>query len=247
MELKAVYYRVSDIAQIFEVMVTGDFHLGSLDCDYRRLKEVLCYAKGNNIKMILNGDLLDSIVPGDYRYEREAVALDTMEGQIKCLLSMLEPLKENILAMCSGNHDITIQKKVGINPTRMVAEQLGIPFFMLDGFLILRRRHRRSVVFYLTHGGFSGTMGNVLNKIVSLGGMFGADIYCVGHSHLAMHTKTVFYTPRGKEEKTFISTGGYLMRPKYCVKSSYRDQHLQTPIVTIKYTKALPGVEVNYV
>ena len=52
-----------------EIIDTGDWHIGPLNCNIEGIKQTIAYIKNNkNVFVFLKGDLIDAIKPNDKRY-----------------------------------------------------------------------------------------------------------------------------------------------------------------------------------
>jgi predicted MPP superfamily phosphohydrolase len=110
----------------FQLMVLGDIHIGDPLCDLQLVKNTIKYIKETpNCYVILNGDMINNAL----KTSKSDIYTETMsiEDQQDLLIELLEPIKEKILFICSGNHEYRTHLAAGINPLRYVARELGIP------------------------------------------------------------------------------------------------------------------------
>ncbi len=105
----------------------ADVHLGNKYCDTRALKQYLESAKDTYI--IGNGDLIDAIITKDLkRYEKHAdgtLGDDIVDEQINRMVEILEPHRERIIGLGTGNHEDTIRRNCGTDPTTRICKALG--------------------------------------------------------------------------------------------------------------------------
>lgn len=135
----------------------SDWHIGDNSCDMALIKAEVEHIKATpNAYCILNGDLCNTALKtsvSDIYSEK----LSPME-QLNMCVELLEPIKEKILLITSGNHENRTYKSDGIEIMRLIARQLdcedrycgegGVLFFALWQD---ERTHARkaSKVFYI--------------------------------------------------------------------------------------------------
>lgn len=147
------------------------------------------------------GDNIEAIGPHDKRFTLGHIdpryrmvdnfgALINM--QIKDFCADVEPIKDKLLGLARGNHEMTFYN-MGWDPHETICEKLGIPdigysFLML---IILRQKggrgRTRSLRIFGHHGwgGGTRTLGGDKTKVAGKLGEYEADIYLFGHSHQA--------------------------------------------------------------
>lgn len=175
----------------------GDIHLGSINCDKQYLHRMLDYInKTPNVYMLGMGDYADCIYGSDKRFDMESMDLDykTPEDQQHALYRLFLPLakKGKILGLLTGNHEDKIRKLSGIDITRGLCNQLGIPYLGMSAYVCLsfigresgERRHRNQIQIYCHHGYFGGReKASKVASLMKLSRVYEADAYLVGHCH----------------------------------------------------------------
>lgn len=109
----------------FKLMVLGDTHLGDPLCDIELLKRTITYVKDTpDCYVIVNGDMINNAL----KTSKSDIYNDIMsiEDQQEYLIELLNPIKDRILYMCSGNHEYRTHLAAGINPLKYVARELGL-------------------------------------------------------------------------------------------------------------------------
>jgi len=105
----------------------SDLHIGSPLFDKKGLLDYLSDVDDKTY-IVGNGDLMDSIIVTDKRYKKgvENGKTETpIDEQVDEAYDLLKPYAERIILIGQGNHEETIVKMCGTNPTRRLAEKLG--------------------------------------------------------------------------------------------------------------------------
>lgn len=236
------------------ILPLADLHLGDQNSDFKKLQEHLAYIRDNdNVFTILNGDLMDSAT----RYsigDIYGATLQPME-QLKQCVKLFEPIKDKILAVTPGNHELRIRRNDGISMTDLMCAQLGIPdcFTPTSALLFIRfgedlrwRRHKRPILYtiYCVHGSGSGrTEGGKVNRLTQLANIVDADIFLHSHTHLPAVVKTGYYrvsaanSSVSKVDKLFVNTASVLDYGGYGELQSYKPPSIEMPIIVLSGTK----------
>lgn len=186
--MRNVYIKPPKRKEYHPYMV-GDVHLGAMNCQKEAFLETLRrLKKDRNGFMVLMGDLLDSIVAGDKRFnafERDH-SLPTFNDQVDWIYSSLESVKKKQMwGIVDGNHESKLSRRVGYDFSKKLADDLDIEY--LDQISVLNIDCRfRQLVMLVTHGiGAPMTVGGQINKLRKLAQNFEhtPDIITVGHYH----------------------------------------------------------------
>jgi len=258
-----VTYRIPyTYGETIKIKPMFDVHYGSVNCD---TKKFLSYLRDSdeNTYFIGGGDLIECISPTDPRYRKSNDLIygdAVIDTQIKKMTGFLEPYKDKIICMATGNHEDVITKKYGTNPTRRMCESLGTEFLGFSGLIRLILTDRkggrgRSVVIRLHHGwgGGSRTQGADLTKFSKDLMHWDADIFLYGH----VHRKQTDQIPRlglvgsklVSKPKTMCICGTYLKtysndaNPSYSEIKGYPPTEIGGVVVTIKPTSS--GVKIK--
>ena len=120
----------------FKLVALGDLHIGDKLCDLDLIKDTLAYVKKNkDCYVILNGDLMNNALKtskSDSYLEQM-----TIEEEQDLLIELLEPIKDRILVIGTGNHEKRTEVMAGINPLKAVALALGIRNKLTDDSYVL--------------------------------------------------------------------------------------------------------------
>jgi len=190
-EFTIPYRRKSD-----KILLTGigDLHIGNVGFDEKYFLKTRKWILQNNVYVILMGDLMDCIDATDKRFELSSLDPrfrdrlgDLQDACYEYLLSLLTPIKDNIIGVVTGNHEDKLKKKFQTDITKRLANDLGKKYLGYTGLMMLTfRRGKFSRVFRLWyhhgHGG-SRTTGGKLNNIERKRQDWDADLYMMNHVH----------------------------------------------------------------
>lgn len=174
---------VSDRIQIVPI---SDIHLGSINSNIPKLRDFINYVENTtDTYTVLTGDLGEnatksSIGLGVYeqRYDPET--------QIEVLEEELAPLaaKDKILGIQPGNHEQRINKKVSIDPMKILARNLDVTYLGYQGYF--KWVVGGQIYHAMTYHGKSGaqTHGGKINAAHKLNRVANVDVYISGHTHI---------------------------------------------------------------
>ena len=216
----------------------GDVHIGSKECNVELFKEWVEMVKNDPFGyVVIIGDIMNMGLKNSKTNVYEEV-LNPAQQKEMCY-ELLKPIKDKILAGCSGNHENRAKKEVGMNP-------------LYDVFcrMCIEDRYRENACFLkLDVGKFRGkanTYGVVLTHGSSKNkdekwtySVDGCDCFISGHTHDATHKPLgkVVMDLRHNKVKTasyhhivvtpFQSYGGYAVRGKYMPNHLGQFQRIQ--------------------
>ena len=230
-----------------EVILMGDFHVGSEGFSKHQLISYTDWIKENkNVKVILMGDMLEVAELSKYTPAQQ----ETLKEQIKTLISLLEPIKNQIICMLEGNHEERFSRVVegAIDLTDYVALQLGIKNKVLlpgpqKGQVIVLKVKDQYYPIYVIHGNTSA----IYNKGTQLKRMaFTSKLPLIahGHTHQIFHDHYVYrgITRINNDfyesifEQHWVSTGCFVKYLGYAEQRSYPMTKIGAPIIRL-YSK----------
>lgn len=146
-----------DIAPLFDV------HLGNYGHRLEKFQSYIRWiAEAPNVYAVCGGDLMENALDDGrgMSYDQDI----NPQNQMDEMTCMLAPIAHKILCMIPGNHERRTYAKSGIDPMRVIAERLNIPYFDGPVYLsIIAGVHRFKM--YIQHGyGNSQTKGGKLNS-----------------------------------------------------------------------------------
>lgn len=237
------------------ILPLADLHMGDINCDFKRVMEWIDYVKNTpGAFCILNGDLMDVAIMGSIASKSVYVSsLNPMEQLQQCI-AIFEPIKDKILAVLPGNHELRLMND-GLDLTEIMCSQLGIVdrFAPASVLLFIRvgrdtdHSHRQRPVLYTvfcSHGRGGGRKeGGKLQRLVDLSAIVDADIYIHSHTHLPIIAKTSYYRVSGanstvsKVDKLFVNTSSALEYGGYGEFQNYKPNSLDTPVIHLDGTR----------
>lgn len=238
-----------------ELHIGADWHIGDAFCDLELIKEQINYVKEHkNAYIILNGDLMNNATKTSVSdsYAERITPMD----QLNKAINLLEPIKDKIIAITSGNHEDRTWNKEGIDLMRLVAQQLGIEdrYSKTSAFIFLKlgkaandhgRLNKQTLyTIFANHGSGGGRKeGAKAIRLADMASIVDADIYIHSHTHLPMIMKQAFHrVDKGNESvnyvnKLFINTASALKYGGYGEKFEFKPNSTDTPIVYLKGSK----------
>jgi UDP-2,3-diacylglucosamine pyrophosphatase LpxH len=198
-----------------DVLLLGDVHWGSPQCDKDRFLENLRWCLKTKTYVLLMGDMIElatreSIGAGVYEQEEPG------QDQYEEMVEMLRPLSRAglLLGVLQGNHEFRIWQLGGMNVTRDIAKSLGIPY-LGDACWNLWRVGKETYSVYALHGRTAAQFdATVLRAVENISHSFNADLIAMGHAHKAvsgiMLVQTIEHGHVVEKKKFTVVTGSYL-------------------------------------
>jgi len=201
----------SDRVEIFPFY---DMHVGKSNCNEiaikKQVQEVRNRVKkpGRHIRVLLGGDAANSISPSDRkRFDFSDVADWLVQGspeevkdaladlpnrEIKRIIEILGPIKEQIIGALEGNHEKSLRKYHNMDVQERLCEKLGCK--NLSDEALIRLRFKRptgrtnattTAIIYLRHGyGAGRSVGAEPSKLAAMLNEWEcADVCLSGHTH----------------------------------------------------------------
>ena len=243
---KLINYSFMDRDTI-KVYPIGDVHLGAVQCNESAWRQfVTSLANDPDAYIVLLGDLVDNATKNSVASLYDVV-MSPMD-QKKAMVKYLEPLRDKILAITTGNHEARSYKESGVDLTEDIAIKLD-----------LENRYRREICYVkvgvgkrsdgwpqqcynmvITHGAGGGSLtGAGINRTERFSSIIeGVDIFISGHSHkpavtkprrLVIDTRTNSVVERDTVVLTassWLSYGGYAAAKMLVPSSSCNPQCL---------------------
>ena len=223
--MKVININLGKDLKELRIIPISDVHIGDKLTNYKLLKEVLETIKNTpNVYTIINGDFCNTALKNSKSdiYSEELTPMQ----EINRMLELLEPIKEKILVIGTGNHESRITKETGIDVVKIVAKQLGIEDRYADSwwYLFLRfgekQQGRKIPVSYQIsgyHGSGGGRkVGSKANRLEEMSQTVIADLYIMSHTHKPLSTKGAIYLPDygnntlNKKQLYYLMTNSFL-------------------------------------
>lgn len=222
--MKPIKVDLSGEFKKIEIHPLADLHIGDTHCEFKRILDELEYIKKTpNAYCILDGDLMNTAIKNSVS-DCYSESISPME-QIKHCVSIFEPIKDKILAVCGGNHEARVYRETSLDMTELFCSQLGIvDRYSSSTALVYIRfgkdiKHNRKMCYtlYMTHGNGGGRKeGGKINRLADLANIVDADIYVMAHTHSPAAFRNTFYRadPRNSDvtncEHLFVNTASWL-------------------------------------
>jgi UDP-2,3-diacylglucosamine pyrophosphatase LpxH len=232
--------------ETIKIKPISDIHFGSRHCDVKALKRFLG-EPDEKTYLIGLGDWLDCVITSDIKRYRKSgdgsEGEEIIDEQVDNLVDIMTPFKSQIIGIATGNHEDTITKHCGTNPSRRMADRLGVTYlgfsFLLRLLLTQGGQGGRTVILRGHHGwgGGSRTQGADITKCAKDMAYFDADIFLYGHTH-KLQCDTV---PR-------LSLNGdrLIARPKHlCICGTFLKTYSDSTDVTYSEAKGYPPVSLG--
>jgi len=141
-----------------------DVHYGHKEHKVEKFRSYLEWVRQNdNIFIIVGGDMMENALDDGRGMTYEQIK--TPESQINDLCTMLAPVRHKILFFIPGNHEWRTAKKSGIDPTKLIADRLEVPYFSGPVYLSLCIGDLKTK-FYVKHGrSGAATKGGKINNV----------------------------------------------------------------------------------
>ena len=248
--MKVIKRDLGEQFKSIKILALSDFHIGDELCNLKLIRSVLDEVKNSSDTfIILNGDLINNATKTSVS-DVYSEQLTPME-QIVMLCDLLEPVKERILCMTNGNHELRSMKQDGIDIVRLVARQLGIEDRYAESwwylYLTLGMGNKgRPIMYTLTgvHGYGGGRKnGGKINNLVEMSDKVIADIYVQGHTHTPIMTRNAIFVPDYQHRSLVKKEKYYLMTNSFLEYGGYGEQLGFTPSTTEHQEIELDGTK----
>jgi len=198
-------------ADRIKIAPLSDVHFGARAHQTKRfLDYVEWIRKSPHVFTFLNGDMIENAIDGSVggaAYESIMTPSEQLWGSRRGepgIIDILRPISHKIFWCQPGNHEWRTWKKANIDPTRIIARELGIPYFSEPVYAdILAWGHR--FTFFVQHGSSgSATKGGKMNA-ASRPALWqeATHFICMGHVHDSMANPVT----RLVRERTFDNSG----------------------------------------
>lgn len=229
----------------------SDWHIGSKKCNWNQIHKDVNECLDEDTYCVLLGDIIDNATRtsvGDI-YEEP---LSPME-QMKLAVETLEPIKDKILGIVSGNHEQRSYKTEGQDVTWYLAKCLGcidvydpiaVLLFIRFGSSTKDANRKQCYTLYATHGAGGGrTIGAKANALEKRGQIVNADIVAIGHTHQPLSWKECSYeicygnSSVKLKETTFVNVASALNYEAYAEQFGLKPSCCKSPEVYLKGDK----------
>ena len=234
--------------ETLEIHTFADEHIGDKFCDMKDIQRRIDYVKNTpNAYCVLNGDLLNNATRGSV----SDIFSDTLTPmqQVDRGMELFAPIKDKVLAVTSGNHELRTYKNEGIDLSYIMAREMriedkfgseGVLLYVRFGLLNHRRSAGRKIQYkvYMTHGSGGGRrVGAKANRLEDMANKVDADLYIHSHTHTPLVFPDRFFRTYeasfGGEwvGRYFVNVGAALDYGGYGERAEYRPASKQKPVI----------------
>lgn len=190
-DFKLIVHKFPDRPDI-EIWPISDVHLGAAEHNTEAWFEFCqSLAKREHAYAVLGGDLVNNATKSSISNCYNEILRP--REQKKLMVEMLAPLRDRILAVCTGNHEAR-NRDVDNDITYDICCKLDLePLYRENAAFVKLQfgdnrngggRNNPTYCLAMLHGSCGGALtGGVVNKIERFANIDGADLVLVGHSH----------------------------------------------------------------
>jgi hypothetical protein len=233
----------------FILVPLGDWHIGNKDCRLDTIQKKIEYVKNTpNAYCTVGGDLLECIIKeskGDI-FTQEL----TPQKQLDKAVELLQPIKNKILGIVSGNHEARIYKDTGFDVSRDMAKHLGLEdlYDAVDELIFVsfgknqsreKKRHTKSI--YLNHELYNATtIQSCVLALQKLSSVVWADIYVGQHTHFPIVYITSYLEAQARSKtiikrmRAFMNGGSDMDYPDYARQKCFEPKPIALVTLTCK-------------
>lgn len=238
-----------------EVYAVSDLHWEDPQTNEKLFYEFIDYILEQPYRyVVLNGDLLNMALTmsvSDTYGEKYAP-----EDAVIRLAKVLEPLKERILAIGTGNHEDRVYKHTGLDVTRYLVKELAFPVdrYSPNSFMLFisfgrsessrKQKIKHNVYSMFFHHGVGGgrTKGAKANMVVRMSDIAIADIYVVGHVHDPLITPSAIFMPNYQSSTMSLHKMYYMISNAWQNYGGYAQKFAFAPPITDMSYVTLNGI-----
>jgi len=214
-----------------QLVPTSDLHYGNhLFSKPHMNKHIQFLAENKDAYTILGGDLIEAVIKSSKGDIHKQVV--SPQKQRDDVIKIFEPIKDKVLGMVTGNHEMRIYNETGIDISKDIAQALGVPY-RPEGILLKisfgdnnNRVDGRPYTYYVytTHGyGGARTKAAKAVKVERLANWIDADVYIMSHDHVVNVAPDVYLMPDNRtrlDEDSGFTVGKIVAHRKMLVKSN---------------------------
>lgn len=198
-------------AERIKIAPLSDAHFGARAHQADRFREYVAWIrKEPHVFTFLNGDMIENAIDGSIggaAYESIMTPSEQLWGKddgTPGIIDLLRPIRHKIFWAQPGNHEWRTWKKANIDPTRIIARELGIPYFSEPIYADVLAWGQR-FTFFVQHGASgAGTKGGKMNA-ASRPSLWQEHTHFIGMGHV--HDSMANPVTRMVRERTFDEFG----------------------------------------
>lgn len=248
--MKSVVAELPAEQEKIEIHIFSDWHIGDPYCNLPFIRGEIAKVKDTpNAYAICNGDLLNNATktsPSDVY-----TATRSPQEQMNEICELLDPIKEKILLMNTGNHEARTLRNDGIDVSSCVALRLGLDekYCREGGVLFVRfgqgngggrQGHgtKDQFTLYVTHGAGGGRKeGGKINRLADLASIVDTDVYIHSHTHTPAILRGSYFRLNNQKasvsqvEKLYVNSSSALNYGGYAEANSFKPSSNGAPVI----------------
>lgn len=208
----------------FDLYLTSDWHCGHEACYYDGLKDLVKEVrKDKRARMRIGGDQMEMTPPGHHDGGRNSDSY--IDGQIIRTTKAIEPIKNKIDIIFSGNHGKQRLAKVGIDPDLIMSSMLNTHYAVAP--MVTQYVTARGTI-KIAQGHGKTAAQDSLRELRRMREIYpNCDLYALGHDHslIAEQDGAMEYNEKGEEHWSpawMCRTGSFLRYAEYARYGMYR-------------------------
>ncbi len=237
----------SDNVMEIKIAPISDLHVGSPDFDEKLANKFLKDLYNQGAYFILLGDLMNANIKNS-KGDTYSEILNPQQ-QLDALVNIFGEYKDRILGIVSGNHELRIEKEVGVDIMNVFAQLIGkqevydrdVIFLNIRFGKLYMNNKKASYHILALHGWTNArTVGGKFNPLYSLRNVALADCYIVAHTHWQGVFKEGYILPEPKNKKTleieqvFVNSGSFQKWASYAQRTGRPLNVLGSPIICLR-------------
>lgn len=252
MGLKVINVELPKEFESVELYILSDLHIGDKLANEKEINRLIDEINSQeNRFVIVNGDILNMAIKDSISdiYEEKYNPNEAIDEAV----AILSKIKDRILIITEGNHELRVGKKDGILIMYQVAKRLfnedAQNKYSKGAYLIFlsfgknQRRDCRKTVYsiYGKHGTGGGrTIGGKANRLEEMMAIVDADIYIHSHTHIPLTFRHNFIRTdyRNRKitivEKLFVNSNAFLNYGGYGEDYGYKVASIKCPKIILQ-------------
>ena len=218
----------------YSFLLQSDIHVGSSHSDLEHVREELQWARRNNARVLVNGDMLDGVYSGDKRFRPSCLKPDlahrddVLDAELDMAFQLYRPYAD-LLDMCGlGNHEDHLVRLGHTDPILRLVQRLNddlkcqgskhqISYGGYAGMILYQMPQGNRLNLAYHHGwGKGAALSSSLAQFKSLDYLEDIDVYWLGHLHSRLNSQVFRVKPPAEgwepvvREVRYVRTGAYI-------------------------------------
>lgn len=143
------------VSKDFNLWGVSDIHIGSIFCVEEKFKEIVKEIEDDPIGLVyLNGDLIQGFTKNHKNWEHTGLVdgLELPIEQADHIVNLLRPIKDKIIAVGMGNHELPAQKSAGNITKSNICDKLEVPYGGYSSVVTFKNKRKFLFNAYFHHG-----------------------------------------------------------------------------------------------